>query len=115
MLKNDGTPCNFSVRFRTLGIGQLKHEHKMQFSYVIFKKGSRNDDKTINWPRLVRPTQVRTRHTRCKVCTNRGQLEEIVFTKAKHSTYTYRCARKSDWGDRLPIEIEENDSAKENE
>lgn len=85
MLKNDGTPCNFNVTYRSLGIGQLKHENKIQFSYVIFKKGSRNDDKTINWPRLIRPTQVRTRHTRCKMCTSRGQLEEIVFTKAKHS------------------------------
>lgn len=87
MLKNDGTPCNFSVRYRSLGIGQLKHENKMQFSYVVLKKGSRNDDKTIDWPRLVRPTQVRTRHTRCKLCTSGGQLEEVVFTKAKHSKY----------------------------
>lgn len=85
MLKNDGTPCNFSVAYRALGIGELKHENKIQFSYVIFKKGLRSDDKSINWPRLVRPTQVRARHTRCKMCTSRGQLEEIVFTKAKHS------------------------------
>lgn len=85
MLSNDGTPCNFHARFRSLGIGQVKSEHKILFSYVIFKKGSRIDDKTIDWPRLVRPTQVRTRHTRCRMCTSRGQLEEIVFTKAKHS------------------------------
>lgn len=85
-LKNDGTPCNFSVKYRSLGIRQSKQESRIQFSYVVFKKGSRSDDKTINWPRLIRPTQVRTRHTRCKLCTSRGQLEEIVFTKAKHST-----------------------------
>lgn len=134
-MKNDGTPCNFAASYRTLDIGQTRQDRKTLFSYIVFKKGSRDDDKTINWPRMVRPTQVRTRHTRCKFCTHRGKLEEVVVTKGKHSKYvqyskviysfsnsialirvlffinryTYRCARKSDWGDRMPIEFEENE------
>lgn len=85
MLKNDGTPCNFFVTYRSLDIGQSKRDNKILFSYVIFKKGPRDDDRTIDWPRLIRPTQVRTRHTRCKMCTHRGKLEEVVVTKAKHT------------------------------
>lgn len=85
LLKNDGTPCNFYAPFRSLGIGQSKSDSRTLFSYAIFKKGMRDSDKTINWPRLVRPTQVRTRHTRCKMCTHRGELEEAVVTKRKHS------------------------------
>lgn len=85
VLKNDGTPCNFCVSYRTLGIGENKKIQKILYSYVVFKKGSRDNDKTIDWPRLVRPTQVRTKHTRCKMCTHRGKLEEVVVTKAKHS------------------------------
>lgn len=85
MLKNDGTPCNFRVAFRSLGIGESTKDSRILYSYVIFKKGSRDNDETIHWPRLIRPTQVRTRHTRCKMCTHRGKLEEVVVTKAKHS------------------------------
>lgn len=70
-----------------MDIGQTQQDRKTLFSYVVFKKGSRDDDKTINWPRMVRPTQVRTRHTRCKFCTHRGKLEEVVVTKGKHSKY----------------------------
>lgn len=109
VVKNDGTPCNFFAKYRSLNIGQNAKDQIALYSYVVFKKGSREDDKTIEWPRLVRPTQVRTRHTRCKMCSHRGKLEEVIITKRKHSKYTYRCARKSDWGDRLPIEFEENE------
>lgn len=86
-MKDDGTPCNFVAGYRSIDIGQTRQDKKMLFSYVVFKKGSRDDDKTINWPRLVRPTQVRTRHTRCKFCTHRGKLEELIVTKGKHSKY----------------------------
>ncbi|XP_031627853.1 methyltransferase-like protein 17, mitochondrial [Contarinia nasturtii] len=109
VLKDDGTPCNFSARYRSLDIGQRPKDEIIRYSYVVFKKGSRDDDPTMNWPRLVRPTQVRTRHTRCKLCTHRGKLEELVVTKGKHSKNTYGCARKSDWGDRMPVEIVENE------
>lgn len=90
MIKDDGTPCSFNVKYRSQEIGQKAKNHEMLYSYVIFKKGSRDDDKTIDWPRMVRPTQVRTRHTRCRFCTHRGELEEVVITKAKHSKYVHK-------------------------
>lgn len=86
-VKNDGTPCNFAVKYRSLDIGQNIKDQIALYSHVIFKKGLRTDDKTIDWPRMVRPTQVRSRHTRCKLCTHRGKLEEVVITKRKHSKY----------------------------
>lgn len=86
-VKNDGTPCNFAAKFRVLDIGQNTKDQVALYSHVVFKKGSREDDKTIDWPRMIRPTQVRSRHTRCKFCTHRGKLEEVVITKRKHSKY----------------------------
>lgn len=82
---DDGTPCNFIVSYRPLRIGDYKNEDSILYSYAVFKKGSRSDDKTIDWPRLVRPTQVRSGHTRCHMCTHRGKLEEVIITKSKHS------------------------------
>lgn len=87
LLEANKTPCNFYVNYRTPNIGQTTKDSTILFSYVIFKKGSRTDDKTLDWPRMVRPTQVRSKHTRCKFCTHRGKLEEIVITKGKHSKY----------------------------
>lgn len=87
VLANDGTPCNFSVCYHRFRIGYLKssNDEKARFSYVVFKKGSRSDDATIDWPRLVRPTQVRGCHTHCRLCTHQGELRQIVLTKRKHS------------------------------
>lgn len=85
VIEAEKTPCNFYANYRTLDIGRTKKDETMLFSYVIFKKGSRTDDKTIDWPRMVRQTQVRSKHTRCKLCTHRGTLEEIIITKGKHS------------------------------
>lgn len=63
------------------------NDHKARFSYVVFKKGSRSDDTTIDWPRLVRQTQVRGGHTHCRLCTHLGELRQIVITKGKHSKF----------------------------
>lgn len=39
------------------------------------------------------------------MCTMEGNLQEIIFTSSKHGKQVYQCARKSNWGDRLPISI----------
>lgn len=57
------------------------------------------------WPRLVQPTLVRSKHTICRMCTAKGNLQEIIFTQSKHGKFAYRCAKSSSWGDRLPIEV----------
>lgn len=79
-------------------IGDVANDEKVVYSYVIFKKGIRSDDKTIDWPRIIRPVQVRPRHTRCKLCTHRGKLENVIITKRKHSKYvnsTFEIAEKT--------------------
>lgn len=66
-------------------IGDTQNEEIIKYSYVVLKKGARADDDTIDWPRIVRPTLVKSRHTRCRLCTHRGKLEEVIITKRKHS------------------------------
>lgn len=39
------------------------------------------------------------------MCTPKGNIQEIIFTQSKHGKFAYRCAKSSDWGDRLPIEV----------
>jgi ribosomal protein RSM22 (predicted rRNA methylase) len=91
----DGTPCNFEVRYPPF-LTKSNHYFKERFCYVIIGKGIRPD--TIPaWPRIVRPTLVRRKHTICRLCTPAGKLQEIIFTPAKSGKlvlYRY-CAMKS--------------------
>lgn len=91
-LANDGTPCNFLSAYTPLPFGgstaaDIKYE---LYSYAVIKKKSgtaaseQMDDETREWPRLVRPTLVRARHSICRMCTNKGKLEEIIFTQSQH-------------------------------
>ncbi|KAF5270858.1 hypothetical protein FQA39_LY08303 [Lamprigera yunnana] len=98
----DVTPCNFHVSYMSLPIGQSSDSHKERYSYVVLKKGIRNESDP-QWPRIVRPPLVRSKHTICRLCTKQGKLSEIIFTTSKHGKTTYYCARSSKWGDRLPI------------
>ncbi|XP_050542411.1 methyltransferase-like protein 17, mitochondrial [Daktulosphaira vitifoliae] len=100
----DDTPCNFQVPYFTPKISQQSTYKSELVSYVIIKKGPRsiNDDQ---WPRIVRPVLIRSKHSVCRMCTSSGKLEEIIFTAAKHGQSLYWCARSSKWGDRLPITI----------
>lgn len=85
MLSKENGACIFPATYRPMRIGRIENDGKALFSYVIFKKGDRSKDATMIWPRVVRPTQVRSRHVRCNLCTHRGKLEDIVITKGKHS------------------------------
>ncbi|KAJ8922406.1 hypothetical protein NQ315_004352 [Exocentrus adspersus] len=103
-LLDDGTPCNFQVNYYTIPVGQTSVFKKELYSYVVLKKGKRTEP-DIEWPRIVRPTLVRPRHTICRVCTAKGELKEVIFTAKKHGKVTYHCARASEWGDRLPLTV----------
>ncbi|XP_055917563.1 methyltransferase-like protein 17, mitochondrial [Eupeodes corollae] len=106
--QGDNTPCNFNASYEPLGLGEnISGNVTKRFSYVVLKKGSRKNARDSSWPRLVRPTLVRSKHSVCRMCTSKGTLLEIVFTKSKHGRDALRCARASDWGDRLPLEIGE--------
>jgi len=77
---------------------------KEKFSYVVLKKGARRDADP-QWPRVVRPVLSRSRHTICRLCTQEGQLSEIITTRSKHSKTINACARRTVWGDLLPVEL----------
>ncbi|XP_026478658.1 methyltransferase-like protein 17, mitochondrial [Ctenocephalides felis] len=67
----------------------------------------KGDSVTCTWPRIVRPTLVRSKHTVCRMCTSDGQLKEVVVTAAKHGKTAYHCVRSSKWGDLLPVTLTE--------
>ncbi|XP_011191547.1 methyltransferase-like protein 17, mitochondrial [Zeugodacus cucurbitae] len=101
----DRTPCNFEVGYVPLQLGGVKDDrHITRYSYVVLKKGEISDP-TRKWPRLVRPTLLRSKHIICRMCTEDAKLQEVIFTHSKHGRHAYRCAKVSDWGDRLPIKL----------
>ncbi|KAH8410266.1 hypothetical protein KR009_010236 [Drosophila setifemur] len=102
----DRTPCNFPVSYAPLRLGSdsLADRHTALYSYAILKKGPLSDP-SRSWPRIVRPALVRSKHAICRVCTEEGHLQEVIFTKSKHGKSAYSCARVSRWGDRLPMSL----------
>ncbi|XP_050311793.1 methyltransferase-like protein 17, mitochondrial [Anthonomus grandis grandis] len=108
-VRDDGTPCNFEVRYWTMPVGQKSECRTERYCYVVLRKGKREDSDQPKWPRLVRPTLVKSKHTLCRICSCKGQLEDVIFTKKKHGKLTYHCARASRWGDLLPITLETNE------
>lgn len=86
---DDGTPCNFLSAYTPLPLANTNDVKYELYSYVVIEK-KKNDsaaatsDETREWPRLVRPTLVRARHSVCRMCTKKGTLEEIIFTQAQH-------------------------------
>ncbi|CAL7933606.1 unnamed protein product [Xylocopa violacea] len=103
--QTDKTPCNFEVSYLTLPIGQTSTYKRERYSYVVFKKGDECLENDCKWPRIVRPVLKRSKHVICRLCTSSGELTEQIFTTWKNGKNTYRCARCSEWGDRLPFEI----------
>lgn len=96
-------PCNFTASYtnlKKLGSGQSKE----LFSFVILKKGKR-DASDAQWPRIVRDVLSRHHHVICRMCTGSGDLKEIIFTPSKHGKPVYKCARRSEWGDLIPVSL----------
>ncbi|XP_011866454.1 PREDICTED: methyltransferase-like protein 17, mitochondrial isoform X2 [Vollenhovia emeryi] len=113
-LASDDTPCNFSVLYHPLQfLGGRKHQSEL-YSYVVLKKLKRPEDDE-QWPRIVRTILKRSNHAICRMCTANGHLKEEIFTKYKHGRHMYRCARDSEWGDRLPLHYEQQESLERDE
>lgn len=144
----DNTPCNFQVGYHKILVRDAKVE-KERYSYVVLKKGTIifflypsfflsfwihhagvKNSVEDEWPRIVRETLVRSKHSICRMCTANGKLEEVIFTASKHGKWVknqeklqfvlwsrvlfisrsmYQCARSTKWGDRLPVNISEPD------
>ncbi|KAJ8336517.1 hypothetical protein SKAU_G00377370 [Synaphobranchus kaupii] len=65
-----------------------------------------------NFPQPYRPLPLprsgdreveKSRHVHCQLCCSDGELRRVIVTAHRHGRDMYRCARNSDWGDRLPI------------
>ncbi|XP_029032389.1 methyltransferase-like protein 17, mitochondrial isoform X1 [Osmia bicornis bicornis] len=107
-------PCSFKIQYQTLPLAQ-KSEYKMElYSYVVLKKGKRSENDN-QWPRIISPILKRSKHVVCRMCTASGKFEEQIFTAWKNGKNTYRCARSSAWGDRLPFKFEEIKESEESE
>lgn len=104
-------PCNFQQRYQSLpSPGHNEHQTE-KFSYVILARGDtsgpeRPEGGGVDWARLIAPVLPRTRHVHCRLCCSDGQLQHLVVTARKHSRDMYRCARSSDWGDQIPVNLE---------
>lgn len=86
MDSKDKTPCNFLSKHQPLRIGEPSATDISLYSYLILKKGERtSEDSSIEWPRVVRPIQIGSRHVICRTCTHRGELERFVVTKGKNT------------------------------
>ncbi|KAF6202455.1 hypothetical protein GE061_004855 [Apolygus lucorum] len=101
---DDYKVCNFSATYTTYP--QKPIAKKEFYSYVILRKGRRPADES-HWPRIVRPVLLRHKHAICRMCTPGGNLSEVIFTQHKHGKATFRCAKQSKWGDRLPVTIQD--------
>lgn len=96
------TPCNFLMKYESLPFPSKSEIGAELFSYVVLRKGKRPENDP-QWPRIVRAPIVRSGHTICKLCTSKGELQEVIFAKSKYDQATYRCARSCKWGDLLPV------------
>ncbi|XP_029470801.1 methyltransferase-like protein 17, mitochondrial isoform X2 [Rhinatrema bivittatum] len=93
-------PCNFIQAYEPLPFSWNKSVKLERFSFLIMSRGSPPDE--ARWPRIVQEVQRRTRHVHCRLCCSDGSLQHIVITR-KYGRDLYRCARTSEWGDRLPV------------
>lgn len=115
----DRTPCNFPMTFQKLKLTEKNEPDNELFSYVVLRKGKRSEDGK-SWPRVVRPALIRSKHVVCRMCCEDGKLNEVIFTAKRHGKSTYKCAKNTKWGDRIPIsmsmtEVETLDKPKSNE
>ncbi|KNC84156.1 hypothetical protein SARC_03612 [Sphaeroforma arctica JP610] len=82
--------------------------YKMQtFSFLVIARNSHEgtanvrNSVTRKWTRLTVPTLKRTGHVICDGCTESGQLQRTIRTKAEGKT-AFKDLRKRKWGDALP-------------
>ncbi|KAL4234521.1 Methyltransferase-like protein 17 [Mactra antiquata] len=98
------SPCTFSLKYRQLNIdkeyGQGDTINKERFSYVVLKKGPRKE-KDI-YPRLTEVHQ-KSGHSRCYMCCPDGTMRHFIFSKSRPSRNLYRCVRRCQAGDLIPI------------
>lgn len=98
--------CNFSVSYKPYAFGREQNFQKDVFSYVVLKRGNR-DDTEVQWPRVVRLPIHSKKHIICRTCTRYGTFQELTATKRRQGNVCYKVFKKTSWGDLLPIELPE--------
>ncbi|XP_005102066.1 methyltransferase-like protein 17, mitochondrial [Aplysia californica] len=106
-LREQKMPCLTECVHKEVDIKSSKLSEKpkknARYSYVILKKGVREEEE-FGWPRVLRQIKAK-RHTHCHLCLPCGQLQHVVITKGKFDKHTYGCARYVTQGDRLPLSL----------
>uniref|UniRef100_A0A8C2AIJ8 Ribosome assembly protein METTL17, mitochondrial n=1 Tax=Cyprinus carpio TaxID=7962 RepID=A0A8C2AIJ8_CYPCA len=108
LIKQHVVPCNFSQFYYPLPLLKSQERQQEKLSYLII---SRSDEekpqKTERWymARLISQVRRRPRHVQCQLCCANGELKQLAVTARCHGKDMYRCARSSDWGDLLPVQI----------
>uniref|UniRef100_A0A3B1KBK3 Methyltransferase like 17 n=1 Tax=Astyanax mexicanus TaxID=7994 RepID=A0A3B1KBK3_ASTMX len=114
LLNQPVVPCNFLQSYCPLPLPGSGETEQEKFSYLIMCREEKQVEKPgqtelVQWGRLTAPVHRRTRHVQCQICSSTGKLKQLAVTPRKHGRDMYRCARSSDWGDRLPtISTEDN-------
>ncbi|KAI4902057.1 hypothetical protein NFI96_027390 [Prochilodus magdalenae] len=104
LLKQPVVPCNFLQPYHPLPLPGNSEKEEERFSYLIVSREEREKpEEGVDWGRLTAQVHRRTRHVQCQICCSSGELKQLAVTKRHHGRDMYRCARSSDWGDRLPI------------
>ncbi|XP_076149818.1 ribosome assembly protein METTL17, mitochondrial [Alosa pseudoharengus] len=116
MVQRLAVPCNFVQPYFPLPLTKNQESHQVKFSYLIISRmGSaaqgdrRAGVEEVEWARLTAPVLRRPRRVHCQLCCSSGELKQLVVTARLHGRDTYRCARSSDWGDRLPVVLAEDE------
>ncbi|XP_042562085.1 methyltransferase-like protein 17, mitochondrial [Clupea harengus] len=116
MMQRLSVPCNFVQSYYPLSLTKKQENSQEKFSYLIISRtGSAEQGdrlagtEEVEWGRLTTPVIRRPRRVHCQLCCSSGELKRLVVTARLHGRDTYRCARSSDWGDRLPVVLAEDE------
>ncbi|XP_069094212.1 ribosome assembly protein METTL17, mitochondrial [Pleurodeles waltl] len=108
LAKTHIVPCNFIQAYQPLPFSWNPNTMWEKFSFLIMRRGPGED--VEQWPRITQPILRRPRHVHCRICCPDGMLQHMVVTAHRHGRDLYRCARNSEWGDRLPMIIPSGDA-----
>lgn len=119
--KGSSDTCNFSVNYEPLEIGMNRGTvTKENFSYIVLRKGchpsyNTHDETKPRWPRVVEPRKKRSKHMIHKLCCPNGHLAETIITKRRYGSAMYKVAKSCDWGDILPVTVDDSYCKKSSE
>ncbi|KAG7313700.1 hypothetical protein KOW79_000080 [Hemibagrus wyckioides] len=103
LLKQPITPCNFLQPYYPLPVSGGSESVQEKFSFLVLTRSEPQQLEAGQWSRIVSPVLRRSRHVQCEICCSNGELKQLAITARHHGRDTYRCARSSDQGDRLPM------------